>query len=160
MCTGLDKAKMWKLSTGALVEEQMMKLAISQEYEHLSHSLIMDIRHKCWLSYFSLEEIDEIKCHEAVQLPLLSSNLKSYIDQLVATPRSTLYETLNEVTHAPETDEHWIQDAYNNCFRSVGSGFFPLHDVTEQGIGKRMWSCVDKCFDYSSVRRITWGEMQ
>lgn len=33
MYTGLDKAKMWKLSTGTLVEEQMMKLAISQEYE-------------------------------------------------------------------------------------------------------------------------------
>jgi len=29
----LDKDKMWKLSTGKIVEEQMMKLAMIQEYE-------------------------------------------------------------------------------------------------------------------------------
>lgn len=33
MYADLDKTKMWKLSTGTLVEEQMMKHVIIQDYE-------------------------------------------------------------------------------------------------------------------------------
>lgn len=33
MYLGLDKSKMWKLSSGTFIEEQMMKYAIIQDYE-------------------------------------------------------------------------------------------------------------------------------
>ncbi|KAL7310307.1 hypothetical protein PS15m_009824 [Mucor circinelloides] len=38
MYPGLDKTKIGKLSTRTLVQEQMMKQAITQDYEHLCHS--------------------------------------------------------------------------------------------------------------------------
>lgn len=118
----------------------------------LSHSLILDVRDKCWLDYFSEQEIAEIKNHHAVELPMLPANITTLIDEFACTPRDKLYDKINEVKYAPNTDEYWVQDAYNDCFRLLGSGFFPLHGVTEQGIAKRMWSFVDKCFDYSAIR--------
>lgn len=118
----------------------------------LSHSLILDVRDKCWLDYFSEQEIAEIKNHHAVELPMLPANITTLIDEFACTPRDKLYDKINEVKYAPNTDEYWVQDAYNDCFRLLGSGFFPLHGVTELGIAKRMWSFVDKCFDYSAIR--------
>ncbi|KAK4512003.1 uncharacterized protein ATC70_004002 [Mucor velutinosus] len=155
MYIGLDKTKMWKLSTGKVVEEEMMKLAISKDHEHLCHSLIMDVRDRCWNDYFSPAEMEEIKSYKALQLPVLPSNVTTYMEELLNTPRDQLYTKVNEVTFAPNTHEYWIQDSYNNAIRLVQSGFFPLRDVTEQGMGRRMWSCVDKCFDFAAVRCVT-----
>ncbi|KAL9539817.1 hypothetical protein PS6_011040 [Mucor atramentarius] len=151
----LDNEKMWKLSTGTLVEQQMMKHATSQDYEHLSHSLILDAQDSCWESYFSEQEMDEIRRFRAVNLPVLPFDVKRFLDQLDAIPKHNLYDKVNEHTYAANSDEKWIQEVYNNCFRLTKSGFFPLHDVTEQGIGKRMWSCVDSCFDFSTVKCIS-----
>lgn len=123
--------------------------------DSLSHSFILDAQDSCWESYFSEQEVDEIRCFRAVNLPVLLFDAKIFLDQLEATSKHSLYDKVNERTYAANSDEKWIQGAYNNCFRLIQSGFFPLHDVTEQGIGKRMWSCVDSCFDFSAVRCIT-----
>lgn len=124
-------------------------------FNSLSHSLILNVRDSCWNDYFSPEEMDEIERHEAVQSPALTCDIKTYIDELTITPRSVLNEKANEVAHAPSTSKHWIQDTYNNCVRLVQSGFFALHDIPEQGMNKRLWTCEDKCFDVSNVRCIT-----
>ncbi|EPB80999.1 hypothetical protein HMPREF1544_12313 [Mucor circinelloides 1006PhL] len=155
MYAGLDKSKMWKLSSGTLVEEQMMKLAITKDHEHLCHSLLMDVRDSCWKEYFSSAEIDEIRRYEAIELPDLPVDVKAYMDELTATPRSELFEKVNQAFHPANTDKYWIQDTYNNCARLAQSGFYPLNDVTEQGLGRRIWSCVDKCFDFSRIRCLT-----
>lgn len=117
--------------------------------------MILNVQDTCWSTYFTPDEIQEIKTYQAIELPLLPPNIIAFLDELKATPRDKLYEFLNGVNYAPHTDEHWIQSTYNDCFRLLRSGFFPLHGVTEQGIGKRMWSCLDKCFDYLAVRCIT-----
>lgn len=44
MYSGLDKSKMWKLSTGTLVEEQMMKHALIQDCEQSVSKLSIYIR--------------------------------------------------------------------------------------------------------------------
>ncbi|CAO3623644.1 unnamed protein product [Mucor fragilis] len=153
MYASLDKKNMWKLSTGTLVEEKMLEHAIKQDYEHLCHSLIFHVEDDCWNDYFSQEEINEISNAHALQLPSLPVDIKIFIEQLEATPKNALYENLNSVPYPLDSDQKWVQDAYNSCLRLIKSGYFPLRgDVTEQGIGKRMWSCVDKCFDFSSVR--------
>jgi len=120
----------------------------------LCHSFILNVQDTCWNAYFSKEEIEEIKRFHAVELPLLPSDTSAYLDELKVTPKSMLYGKVNEGFFASNSDQKWIQDCYNACFRLVESGFFPLRDVTEQGIGKRMWSCVDTCFDFSAVKCI------
>lgn len=120
----------------------------------MCHSFILNVQDNCWNAYFSEEEIEEIKSFHAVGLPWLPSDTKSYIDELQDTPKNNLHDKVNEVTYTSNSDRKWIQDCYNACFRLVHSGFFPLRDVTEQGIGKRMWCCVDSCFDFSTTKCI------
>ncbi|KAL9552063.1 hypothetical protein MBANPS3_003956 [Mucor bainieri] len=115
MYASLEKEKMWKLSTGTFVEEKMMEHAIKQEYEHLSHSLIFHIEDRCWADYFTAAEIDEIKSVNTVELPSLPDTVKAYLDQLKATPKTTLYDILNAETFPIESDQKWIQDAFNAC---------------------------------------------
>ncbi|EPB81138.1 hypothetical protein HMPREF1544_12160 [Mucor circinelloides 1006PhL] len=146
---------MWKLPTGTLVEEQMMKHTIIQDYEHLCHSFILNVQDTSWNAYFSEEEIEEIKRFHVVELPVLPSDTSTYLDELKVTPKSMLHGKVNEGTFACNSDQKWIQDCYNACIRLVQSGFFPLRHVTEQGIGKRMWSCVDTCFEFSAVKCIS-----
>lgn len=119
-------------------------------FDSLSHSFILNVQDTCWSAYFSPEEIEKIKRFDAVELPLLPFDTSAYVDELKATPKSILYDKVNEGTYASNSGRKWIQVCYNACFRLVQSGFFPLRDVTEQGIGKRMWSCVDTCFDFST----------
>jgi len=104
----------------------------------------MDVRDSCWKKYFSSAEIDEIRRYEAIELPDLPVDVKAYMDELTATPRSELFEKVNQAFHPANTDKYWIQDTYNNCVRLAQSGFYPLNDVIEQGMGRRIWSCVDK----------------
>ncbi|KAL7321439.1 hypothetical protein PS15m_001201 [Mucor circinelloides] len=151
----LDKTKMWTLSTGTVVEEQMEQFALSREHEYLSHSLVFDVNDNCWESYFTDAKIKEIKEFNAVPLPVLPYDVKTYLDELEATSNADLYGKVNATQFEPNTDCKWIQDSYNSCFRLLKSGFFPLNDVTEQGIGKRIWSCLDTCFDFSTIRCVS-----
>lgn len=115
----------------------------------------MDVRDSCWKEYFSNAEIDEIKRYEAIELPDLPVDAKAYMDELTATPRSELFEKANQVFHPANADKYWIQDTYNNSVRLAQSVFRRLTDVTEQGMGRRVWSCVDKCFDFADIRCLT-----
>ncbi|GAN11802.1 hypothetical protein MAM1_0985d11403 [Mucor ambiguus] len=156
MYASMDKSKMWKLSTGKLVEEQMQKLALSKDHEHLAHSLVLNVQDHCWQEYFTDSELDEIKYYKAIELPVLPSNVQVLLDDLKTTANSNLYNKVTQEIHASTSDEKWVQDAYNTCFRLIQSGVFPLSsDITEQAIGKRMWSCLDACFDFSNIRCIT-----
>lgn len=123
-------------------------------FDSLSHSLILHINDACWKEYFSCEEIQEIQQYQAIQLSPPTADIQEFFNELKDTPRDDLYNKINDKTYIVNSDQKWVQDCYNACFRLVESGFFPLQDVTEQGIGKRIWSCVDSCYDFSTVRCI------
>ncbi|KAK4515316.1 Chitinase 2 [Mucor velutinosus] len=69
MYAGLDRKKLWKLKTGTIVEDKMKQLASSLDYEHPSHSMILDITDSCWTKVFEPNEWQEIRDHKTVEMP-------------------------------------------------------------------------------------------
>ncbi|GAN11664.1 hypothetical protein MAM1_0789d11243, partial [Mucor ambiguus] len=150
----LDRSKMWKLSTGTIVEDKMRNVAMGVEHEHPTHSLILDITDSCWEDVFDDKEQDEIRAFRSVKMPAMSVEVETYLTQLENMPASELRKEVYRGDFAIESDCYWIQKSYQDSFRLLRSGFFPLHSQTEGNIVKRVWSCVDTCFDFSTVKSV------
>ncbi|CAO3614574.1 unnamed protein product [Mucor hiemalis] len=94
----LDGTKMWRLSTGTVVEQQMKMFALECNFEQCIifeimtnsqdfasdpvHSMVLDVSDKSWLKYFTPEEIQEIKNHQKKVLVDLPSTIEDYIKKL------------------------------------------------------------------------------
>ncbi|ORZ18879.1 hypothetical protein BCR42DRAFT_411781 [Absidia repens] len=78
----MDETKMWTLSTGKKVETTMRTLAMSCEYEHPCHSLILDVNDTTWDDYFTKEELMEIEAYNDLTFPPLPSELAAFLDNL------------------------------------------------------------------------------
>lgn len=76
----MDKEKMWKLSSGKIVEMDMMKMAERCQFEHPCHSFIFDTDDKNWLNLFTMEEIKEIKSTNVCEMPKLSESFSDLLD--------------------------------------------------------------------------------
>ncbi|CAO3614033.1 unnamed protein product [Mucor fragilis] len=66
----LERNKMWKLSSGTFVEENMQEAALTMDYEHPTHSLILDATDKCWDDVFSENEKADIRAFQATEIPI------------------------------------------------------------------------------------------
>ncbi|KAF1799270.1 hypothetical protein FB192DRAFT_1385901 [Mucor lusitanicus] len=147
----LDKGKMWKLSTGTFVEEKMRECALGKDHEHLAHSLILNVKDNDWYNYFSPEEMDEIASYFPVDFPPVAE-LDTYLNKLESLSSEELYEKLVSEKLPLASNDKWIQDSFYQCLRLLKSGFLPLvNGQSEGGLGKRMWSCIDPCFDFCQI---------
>jgi hypothetical protein len=70
----------WKLKSGRLVEDVIMQAINDGHYEHPCLSFILDLTDPLWVSYFSVEEINEVRAFNSVQLPVLENETQKYID--------------------------------------------------------------------------------
>lgn len=150
MFAKLDKSKMWRLSTGTVVEQQMQMFALECNYEHPVHSMVLDISDKSWLKYFTPAEIQEIKNYEKKVLVDLPSVMEDYIKKLrecqnVATLKSMLKEELSD----PGCE--WIRSSVLQYIHLFKCGYLPLSAHTEGDILRRIWFFVDTAFDYSKI---------
>ncbi|KAF1796628.1 hypothetical protein FB192DRAFT_1402969 [Mucor lusitanicus] len=151
----LDRNKMWKLSTGTIVEDKMREVALSMEYEHPTHSLILDISDKCWEKIFEKDEKNEIRSYRCTDLPVMSPEVESYLKELQGLSGVDLKKKVDSGDFPTESDSSWLQKSYQDAFRLVRSGFFPLQGQTETDLVKRVWSCVDTCFDFSVINSLS-----
>jgi hypothetical protein len=85
MYRNLDGAKLWKLSTGKVVEREMKKLVEKSVYEHPAHSFILDPQDENWCEYFSEDELAEIRSHKLKEVPALPSELVKFLDSIEQT---------------------------------------------------------------------------
>ncbi|KAL9559486.1 hypothetical protein MBANPS3_000402 [Mucor bainieri] len=55
------------------------------------------------------------------------------------------------------SDEKWIQDAFSQAIRLIRSSFIPVSTskTTEDGLLKRIWNCIDTCYDFSPITYIS-----
>lgn len=116
----------------------------------LSHSLILNVQDSCWQEYFSPSEIEEIADYRSVDLPP-APELDIYLDGLKSLSPERLYTKLVSEELPIQSTNKWIQDSFYQSIRLFKSGFFPINNVTEGGLVKRIWSCVDACFDFSAI---------
>ncbi|CAO3593563.1 unnamed protein product [Absidia cylindrospora] len=120
MFSNLDTSKMWRLSTGTLVEQQMDKLALECKYEHSCHSLILDIYDTQYNKYFTAEERDETRTHNASPFPTLPDEIEELLTALEYAPSidaclSTIQQQLFSSHNQPALA--WIQQNFINTAR-------------------------------------------
>lgn len=101
---------------------------------------------------FDVKEMEEIRSFRFAELPVLSVEVETYIQELANSDPSELYTKVNADDFAMESDLNWIQKFYQDTFRLLRSGFFSLGSQTEANLIKRVWPCVDTCFDFSNIR--------
>lgn len=118
------------------------------------HSLILNITDSCWLEAFKKEERDEIRAYRIVELPAMSMEVEGYLQQLNTLDQDQLYEKIDSGVYEIASDSSWIQKAYRDAFRLLESRFFPIESQTEGNLVRRVWSCVDSCFDFSTIKSV------
>ncbi|KAL9538383.1 hypothetical protein PS6_011572 [Mucor atramentarius] len=134
----------------------MFECALSNEHKHLSHSLILNIKDKRWYEYFSPAEIEEIRNYRPVDLPPVPQELDTYLNELKSVPSKDLYYAKLVSQELPlESSSKWAQDSFYNCIQLLKSGFFPITNVSESVLVKRLWSCLDASFDFSDIKCIS-----
>lgn len=116
--------------------------------------MIFDVKDKCWTEYFSPDELLEIQEYKSVNLPPVPNEMQFYLNQLKDVEAQDLYEAVISKKFGLESNGKWVQDCFYDCIRLLRSDFFPLTNVSEAGIVKRMWSCLDACFDFSVIKCI------
>lgn len=104
-----------------------------------------------WLEYFTEEEIIEIKDRNSVNLLAIPQELEPYMHQLQSMSPSDLYAKVTGESFPLESDCKWAQDSLYQTFRLLRSGFFNVKNVSEGGLIKRVWSCIDSCFGFSTI---------
>lgn len=150
MFAKLDESKMWRLSTGTVVEQKMKMFALECNFEHPVHSMVLDISDKSWLKYFTPAEIQEIKNHQKKVLVDLPSVMEDYMKKLRECQNVTLLKSmLKEELSNPGCE--WIRSSLLQFIHLFKCGYLPLSAHTEGDILRRIWSFVDTAFDYSKI---------
>ncbi|RIB14159.1 hypothetical protein C2G38_2195898 [Gigaspora rosea] len=69
------KNKIWKLSFGRYVEEELYELGKKLGYDHTIHSFILDVKDEVVLNHFTKEEVEEIDQIPGPAISELSENV-------------------------------------------------------------------------------------
>ncbi|KAL9539474.1 hypothetical protein MBANPS3_010242 [Mucor bainieri] len=81
----LDRKKMWTLPNGTVVEDVMKEVALKFDYEHPSHSLILDVTDTCWSKVFQEHkdrEREESRDFRLAQLPAVAPEIQNFCASL------------------------------------------------------------------------------
>ncbi|KAG1174093.1 hypothetical protein G6F46_011207 [Rhizopus delemar] len=150
----MDETKMWKLSTGKLVELQMLKMVESCNFEHPAHSFILDTEDENWMEYFTYDEMKEIKICDVPPMGNIPTELSSIlegvdnsmnIDDLHRRISATYYNPRNQ--HAC----HWLQRSLLEALELHMSGFLRENDQSERDFISRLWRAILTAFDFSRM---------
>ncbi|KAF7730005.1 hypothetical protein EC973_003418, partial [Apophysomyces ossiformis] len=150
----LEDSKKWTLKTGKKVEDEMLKLAMQCNYQHPSHSFIMDPNDSHWLDYFTKEELDEIKTFKIPTMDDIPSDLHEYLysyrgkrdlDALFK------HRSLKFFHPIEESDLHWAHKAIVEATDLYHYGYMPISTQSEADLLRRVWSFTEKCYDESCI---------
>ncbi|KAG1644675.1 hypothetical protein G6F44_002587 [Rhizopus delemar] len=143
----LGSLKMWKLSSGAIVEKKMEQFALACTFEHPCHSLILDGGDQCWEAVFTKEDLKEIKTFKLKPLPVLPKDLKDYFNSILSMSSSSqndldsLFKKVKSADFHPQKDSilEWAQSTVLNTIKLFMSNYFPLNDQSKADILRRIW---------------------
>ncbi|ORX53083.1 hypothetical protein DM01DRAFT_1050210 [Hesseltinella vesiculosa] len=71
--------RMWTLTSGKVVEDQIFQLGIECEWEHHAHGFIIAPDDPVWKKKFTTDELEEIASTHAHPLPPCSHTLLTYL---------------------------------------------------------------------------------
>ncbi|CAO3612156.1 unnamed protein product [Mucor hiemalis] len=141
----------WKLSTGKVVDDQMLSLAKDSVYEHPVHSLILDPNDVIWKQYFTDAELNEIRQFNAPKLPSIPEDFAEYLrsyEQEWATAKD-LYFFADSLHHDPvhEFDKKWARESIVRMSELfLESDELELDDFTEADLLHDVWPFIYRAF--------------
>ncbi|KAI9467796.1 MAG: hypothetical protein EXX96DRAFT_592235 [Benjaminiella poitrasii] len=141
----MDEERMWKLSSGKIVEKEMMKMVERCKFEHPCHSFIFDTEDKNWLDFFTLEEIN---------LPENFSNLLDNIHQSVnVIGMNDLHKCLSTKYFHPKNEApcHWAQKSVLEGIELHMFDFLKDTEYTERDLMSRIWRLILTSFNHSRI---------
>ncbi|KAI9488776.1 hypothetical protein BDB00DRAFT_771930, partial [Zychaea mexicana] len=112
----------------------------------------------CWSEYFTKEEIQEIRMHNAPQLQELPEGLQAYLRVFA---NKHVLEDLVELHlrhrfHPSKVDERWAEKAIGEVL-DLYYYSYNFFNKTENDLLRRLWIFIEKCFD-ESVFEVVSGE--
>ncbi|KAI9272830.1 hypothetical protein BDA99DRAFT_499349 [Phascolomyces articulosus] len=149
MYTTLKNPK-WALATDKIVEDTMHTFVKDCQYEHSSHSLIFDIIDPCWETYFTPNEMEEIRKHHKPQLKSLPVELKEYLNKFAGVHEleKLINIHMQNRFHPSQADLYWVEQTIGDILGL----YYYQYDVdnkTEADVVRRLWGFIEKCFDES-----------
>ncbi|KAI7868615.1 hypothetical protein BDF14DRAFT_1693001, partial [Spinellus fusiger] len=111
--------------------------AISCNYKHPVHSLILDTSDKIWKKHFVEEELLDIKAYNNKRLNDLPPSLQTYIDHLITSANSiSLKKKLVQEQTSPACE--WLRNIILEYIRLFRWNYLPLTDQLEGDIMRRV----------------------
>ncbi|KAI9311337.1 hypothetical protein BX666DRAFT_1997377 [Dichotomocladium elegans] len=160
MFRGLDRTKFWRLSSGRYVEDIARNLAEDCKYEHPACSLIMDPSDPIWAKDMTEDERNGIKSFKRQSVSPLPDDLATLLHTYRDKKSFEEIEAHNiRLKYSPtnQPDHHWVKRSIDDCLNVLRINFFGRKEITEQDYMKRVWICIDKCFDGTDIT-VTSGE--
>ncbi|KAG1474063.1 hypothetical protein G6F56_000588 [Rhizopus delemar] len=150
MFAKLNETKMWRLSTGTVVEQQMKMFILERNFEYPVHSMVLDVSDKSWLKHFTPEEIQEIKNYQKKVLEDLSSTIEDYVKKLRECQDVTVLKSMLKQELSDPGCE-WIRSSLLQFIHLFKCNYLSLSTQTEGDILRRIWFFVDTAFDDSKI---------
>ncbi|RUS22742.1 hypothetical protein BC937DRAFT_87486 [Endogone sp. FLAS-F59071] len=161
----MKKERMWKLSTGRYVEEEIYKLTKKFGHECALHSFIVDIDDMAIREHFSDTELDEIESAPTPPFPKLGDPVIECLNKFVGkTDLKAIREIIKETFQGKEYDVEKYHDidyilfAVHALVREIESR--KLDDTNlENWFNCHVWNViVDQCFGDMVAVSIVRGE--
>ncbi|CAG8754318.1 26524_t:CDS:2, partial [Gigaspora margarita] len=161
----MDKNKMWKLSSGRYVEEELYELGKKLDYEHAIHSFILDVEDEVVLNHFTEKEMVEIDQVPGPAVPELSENVIDCLSKFAGkTDLHEIGKILKEVAFDDKYniknnhDVDYIIFAIHALIREIESGKLYNNNI-ESWFNIHIWNFVfDQAFGNVKTISVVRGE--
>ncbi|RIA86827.1 hypothetical protein C1645_828657 [Glomus cerebriforme] len=152
------KKRMWKLSTGKYVEEELFNLGKKLKSEHAVHSFILDVDDEIIRHHFSEVELNEIDSVPSPQAPELSDDITDCLTKFAGKEIIKDLMLGNEYDHKKHHDIDYVIFAIYALVREIQSESLK-DDNLEAWFNCHIWSVVfDQDFGDFKTISVVRGE--
>ncbi|GES90377.1 C2H2-type zinc finger transcription factor [Rhizophagus clarus] len=161
----MDKKYMWKLSSGRIVEEELYKLGLEQEFEHAIHSFILDVEDELIMDHFTGRELEEIGSATIPEVPELSNEIDGFLGKFLGKTnlneiRQTIKESMfgNDYNREKHHDIDYICLALYSLVREIENGNLKNTNL-ENWYNCHIWNIIfDQAFGDIKAVAVVRGE--
>nr|CAG8653771.1 11414_t:CDS:2 [Entrophospora candida] len=156
----MKKDKMWRLSSGKFVEEELFNLGKKLNFENAIHSFILDIDDDLIINHFTNEELKELESVNIPDIPDIPEEIITCLEKFLnKTNSDEIRSTLKEIGF--ETRNHdidYICLAIHACVREIESGKLKIENL-EAWYDCHLWEVIiDQAFGNVKTLNIVRGE--
>ncbi|KAI9018724.1 hypothetical protein CLU79DRAFT_847064 [Phycomyces nitens] len=149
--SSLDRSNMWTLSTGTVVELKMEEFSKTCNFDHPSHSLILDPDDTLtWDGTFTRQELDEIRSFKAPAFEIVP---KTIISMPKHQSLDQMHKNVSEQYINPRSDSYnyWVKKSLIEGLDILMSNKASTIGDSEAEIVDRIWKIIPWAFDQGEI---------